>query len=319
LYKILITARIFPTLKELMAKVKMEGLEIVDNPYMGQTLSEENLLEIIAGVEACLVGDDYFTRKVLEKADSLKVIAKFGVGVDRIDLQAATEHGIIVANAPGTNKHAVADMTMGLILALARKIPYSHNKVVNEGFWKVITGTEVYGKTLGIMGLGQIGREVARRANGFAMKLLAYEPFPDQEFVNKYDVKLVSMAELFKEADFISLNLPSLPTTKGIINKETLALVKPGAFIINTARGDIVDDQALYEALVSGRLAGAALDVLATEPPPKDHPLFKLENVILTPHVGAHTYEAQLRAGTMALENILRVLRGEKPLYQVNL
>ena len=318
MFKILITSRIFSTLKGLMAKIKDEGLEVAYNPYMGQTLNEENLLEIIDGVDACLVGDDYFTYNVFKKAKSLKVIAKFGVGVDRIDLKAATDHNVIVTNTPGMNKHAVADMTIGLMLALARKIVFAHNKVVNECLWKVFTGTEVYAKTLGILGLGLIGREVARRASGFDMKILACEPFPNREFINKFNITLVNLEELLRESDFISLNLPSLSNTKGMINKETLSLMKPGAFLVNTARGNIIDDDALYHALTSGKLAGAALDVLSIEPPPKEHPLFKLENVIITPHIAAHTYESQLKTGTVALENVFRVLRGEKPLYQIN-
>jgi D-3-phosphoglycerate dehydrogenase len=318
LSRILISSRVFPSLPEPMARLEEEKFQIVDNPYFGQTLSEEQLLEIIDVVDGAIVGDDYFTRKVIEKGKNLKVIAKFGVGVDRVDLAAATEKGIVVSNAPGTNKHAVADMAIGLMLAIARKIPQAHNKVINEGFWKVITGSELWEKKLGILGLGQIGKEVARRASGFNMQILAYEPFPDMEFVNKFSIKLLSMEEVLGQSDFISLNLPSLPSTKGIINKETLALIKEGAYFINTARGDIVDDNALYEALVSGKLKGAALDVLGVEPPSRNHPLFSLDNVIITPHIGAHTRESQLRTGMIAVENVIRVLKGKEPLYQVN-
>lgn len=318
LNKILITARMFPSLKEHMKRLEDEGLEFIDNPYLGQTLSEANLLEVIKDVNAAIVGDDYFTHKVLKKARELKVITKFGVGVDRVDLQAATERGIVVANAPGTNKHAVADLTIGLLVSIARRIPYAHNKVIKEAYWKVITGTEIYEKTIGIMGLGQIGKEVARRASGFDMNIIAYEPNPDLEFVNRFNITIVDLEQLLLTADFISLNLPLLPSTKNIINKTSLALVKPGAFLINTGRGETVDDYALYEALTSGKLAGAALDVLGKEPPHHDHPLFKLENVIITPHIGAHTFESQVRTGNIVVENVLRVLRGEKPLFQVN-
>ncbi|MCG8482840.1 MAG: phosphoglycerate dehydrogenase [Clostridia bacterium] len=315
--KVLITARVFYKLPELIKKIKEQGAEIVTNPYQGHTLSEENLLEIIGGVDAVICGDDYFTAKVMKKANRLKVISKFGVGVDRIDIQAANDKGITVTNCPGSNKHAVADMTIGLMLSVMRHIPKTHNEVVYEGRWRVVTGTEAYGKTLGIIGLGAIGREVAKRAKGFDMKILAYDPYPDMAFVEKLDVALVSMEDIFRRSNIVSVHLPSIPGTKGIINKDLFNIVKDGIFFINTARGDVINDRDLYDALQSGQVLGAGLDVMSSEPPERDHFLFGLDNVIVTSHIGAHTIEAQRRAGNMAIENAFLVLNGQEPLFRV--
>ena len=315
--KVLITARVFCKLPELIKEVKERGAEMVPNPYQGNTLREENLLEIIEDVDAVICGDDYFTARVVKKANRLKVISKFGVGVDRIDIQAASDKGIIVTNCPGSNKHAVADMTIGLMLSVMRHIPKTHNQVIHEGKWRVVTGTEAYGKTLGILGLGAIGREVARRATGFDMKILAHDPYPDMKFAEKFNVELVSMEEIFRRSDIVSVHLPSIPGTKEIINRDLFNIVKEGIFFINTARGDVLNDRDLYQALRSGKVLGAGLDVMSSEPPERGHFLFGLDNVIVTSHIGAHTKEAQLRAGKMAIENVFLVLNGEEPLFRV--
>ena len=315
--KILVSSRMFGTLQEPMSLLTRQGYVIAENPWAGQTLREEQLLRLIEDVDGVLAGDDDFTAAVLEKARCLKVISKFGVGVDRIDLAEATRKGIQVTNAPGTNKHAVADMTLGLMVAVARSIPLADARV-RAGDFKVIVGHSVYGGTLGVIGLGQIGQEVVRRAKGFNMRVLAYDPYADTEFVRENDVIMSSLAELMQEADFITLHLPSLPETKKIINRELLSAVKPGAVLINTARGDLVDEVALWEALSSGRLAGAALDTFAVEPPAIEHPLLQLKNVVVTAHMGGHTKEAHHRTGMVAAENLVRVLQGHPPLHLVN-
>jgi len=293
------------------------GCMIVDNPWPGRTLNQEQLLSLIEDIDGVLAGDDDFSAAVLEKAGHLKVISKFGVGVDRIDLAAATRMGIQVANAPGTNKHAVADMAIGLMVSVARSIPLAGNRV-RQGDFKVIIGHSVYGSTLGVIGLGQIGRAVVRRAVGFNMRVLAFEPYPDMNFVRENNVTLTGLKELMQEADFITLHLPSMPETKQMINREALSVVKPGAVLINTARGDLVDEDALLDALTTGRLAGAALDTFAVEPPPCDHPLLQLQNVVVTAHMGGHTREAHQLTGMVAAENLLRVLQGQPPLHLVN-
>ena len=317
MHRVLVTSRIFGSLQEPMSMLTREGYKIVDNPWPGQTLNQKQLLSLIENVDGVLAGDDDFSEAVLKKARCLKVISKFGVGVDRIDLVAATRKAIQVTNAPGSNKHAVADLTIGLMISAARGIPLANNRV-RGGDYKVIVGRSVYGSTLGVIGLGQIGQEVVRRVQGFEMRVLAYEPYPDMEFVRKNNVTLTGLAELMQEADFITLHLPSLPTTKKMIDCELLSLVKPGTVLINTARGDLVDEAALWEALSSSRLAGAALDTFAVEPPPFGHPLLQLQNVVVTAHMGGHTREAHHMTGMVAAENLVRALKGLTPLHLVN-
>ncbi|GIP36116.1 phosphoglycerate dehydrogenase [Paenibacillus sp. J2TS4] len=315
--RILITSRMFGVLdREPIDLLAREGYEIVDHPYRGTTLGEDRLLELVENVDAAIVGDDYFTAAVIAKANRLKIIAKYGVGVDRIDLQAATDKGIVVSNIPGGNKHAVADLTLTLMLAISRQLMKAH-EVVKQSGWSVVTGREIYRKTLGVVGMGQIGKEVIRRAKGFQMNIAAYDPYPDQAFVQEHGVRLVSAEELMRISDFVSLHLPSLPSTRGFVDRRMIALMKPTAYLINTARGDIVEETALVQALQERRIAGAALDTLAQEPP-GNHPLLHMDNVIVTPHIAGHSYEANYTIGMSAARSVIGVLRGGKPEHIVN-
>ncbi|WP_099157019.1 phosphoglycerate dehydrogenase [Virgibacillus ndiopensis] len=317
MYKVLISSRMFGKQNdEPLNLIKKNGCEVVDNPYQGSTLNQDQLIELIEGVDAAIVGDDYFSKKVIEKANKLKVISKYGVGTDRIDVEAATKKGIVVTNTPGSNKDAVADMVFTLMLSISRQIFQAVN-VVQRGEWKVVIGHELSRKTLGIIGLGRIGKEVAVRAQGFNMEILAFDPHPDKEFIQSYKIKMVDLQTLLSTSDFVTLHLPSLLSTKGMLDKDKIHSMKKDAFLINTARGDIIDELALYNALKERKIAGAALDTLQKEPP-SNNPILTLDNVIVTPHIGGHSYESNYNMGMASSQNIIKVLNGEKPLYSVN-
>ncbi|HBT19778.1 MAG TPA: phosphoglycerate dehydrogenase [Peptococcaceae bacterium] len=282
-------------------------------------LSEDEIAEIIGDYDALIVrSQTKVTRKILDKAASLKIIGRAGVGVDNIDLDAATEKGIIVVNAPEGNTIAAAEHTMAMMLALARNIPQAHNALIN-GTWdrKSYMGVELRNKVLGILGLGKIGSEVAKRSLAMEMKVLAYDPFVSSERAEKLGVKLVDLRTLFKEADFITIHLPLNDDTRHLIDKDAIAVMKPGVRIINVARGGIVDEEALYEALKEGKVAGAAIDVFENEPR-TDSPLFELKNVVVTPHLGASTKEAQINVAVDVAKDIVRYYKGEAVKNAVN-
>jgi len=230
---------------------------------------------------------------------------------------AATRAGVIVTNTPGANQVAVAELTLALILALARKIPH-HDTVVKSGEWSRIVGIELDGKTVGIVGLGRIGKEVVLRLKGFRVKFLAYDVYQDTAFASEHGVRFTTLDELLAESDIVTLHAVLTSDTQSFIGERELARMKPGAYLVNTARGGLIDEPALYRALSENRLAGAGLDVFADEPP-KNSPLLQLgDKVVLAPHLGAQTTEAVLKMGLMAAENIIQVLRGEKPIGVVN-
>jgi D-3-phosphoglycerate dehydrogenase len=293
------------------------GHEVLLNP-MGRPLTEDELAGFVADCEALIVGVDPVTEQVLKTGKKLKVVAKHGVGVDNIDLRAAKSLGITVTNVPGSNSEAVADFTFGLLLAVTRQINTA-DAALRQGTWKRLVGPELYQKTLGILGLGAIGKGVARRARGFSMRVLAYDICWDEAFVREHQVEQASLEQVFKKSDFVSLHLPLLPSTEKIINSKTLALMKPTAYLINAARGELVDENALYNALVAGRLAGAALDAFSQEPPPPANPLLTLPNVVVTPHIGAYSFEANRNMGLGAARNVLAVLSGGEPLNPISI
>jgi phosphoglycerate dehydrogenase-like enzyme/nickel-dependent lactate racemase len=279
-------------------------------------LSAEEIETQIIGQHVLIVGLDQVSRRAMEGGAQLRIVAKYGTGVDNIDVEAATELGIAVINAPGANKIAVAELTLGLMFSLARWLP-QHHTATRNGSWHRQVGTELCGKTLGIVGLGQIGREVARRANHLGMRVVAHDIVWDSEFATTNNVQRLSLEEVLECADIVSLHLPQTPETLGIIDSEKLVMMRVGAMLVNTARGSLIDHDALYGALTSGRLAGAALDVFAVEPPFGDL-LLDLNNVIVSPHLGARTAESRVRMSHMLTEGILAVLRGERPKNVVN-
>lgn len=263
-------------------------------------LKEEQLLEIAADYDAILVRSaTKINKKVIEAAHKLKIVGRAGVGVDNVDVEAATERGIIVMNTPGGNTISTAEHAFSLMLSLARKIPQAHASIV-AGKWdrKSFEGAEVCDKTLGIIGMGRIGGEFARRAIAFGMKVICFDPYLSLSRARALQVELVDqLTPLLEKADFITVHTPLTPETKGILNAKTLAQCKKGVRLINCARGGLIDEQDLWAALQSGQVGGAALDVFEVEPPPADWPMRNLPNVVLTPHLGASTAEAQESVG----------------------
>jgi D-3-phosphoglycerate dehydrogenase/(S)-sulfolactate dehydrogenase len=269
-------------------------------------LKPEQLEEIIAGYDALAVRSaTKVTAKLLEKAARLRVIGRAGVGVDNVDVPAATRRGIVVMNTPGGSSVTVAELALAMMLALARNVPQA-TASIKSGKWekKKFQGHELAGKTLGVVGIGNIGSVVVDRCLGMKMRVLAYDPFISPDNAAKLGVKLVSLDELWAEADVISLHVPLTEQTRNLIDAKVLAKIKKGAFLINCARGGLVDEKALADALASGHLGGAALDVFEKEPPPADHPLFKLDNMVCTPHLGASTEEAQTAVAVALAEQL---------------
>jgi len=292
-----------------MKKLRSFAQELVFNPTE-KPLTEGELIPLISGCEGCIAGLDFFTAGVIQSAENLKVISRYGVGVDRIDLTAAKAKNIAVCNTPGANTQAVADLTIGLLICLARKIPVLDRKT-KEGQWPRSTGIELYGRTIGILGLGAVGKAVAKRASGFSMRVLARDPIINKEYVEANGIVPVDFNTLIHEADFLCLHLPKTDETRNIISADVLKSMKKGAILVNTARGGLVDEAAAYELLVSGHLGGMGLDVYENEPPQKS-PLFELENVVLTPHTAAHTTEATEAMAEMSVQNLIDVLSGKK-------
>ncbi len=282
--------------------------EIVVNPT-GKPLTENDIPMLLEGVDGWIAGLDFITAEVLRQApDSLKVISRYGVGVERVDLAAAAERGITITNTPGVNAGAVADLTLGLMLAVARRIP-ALDRQVKAGAWPRTIGMEMSGKTLGILGLGAIGKEVAKRAQGFSMRILAYDPWLDATYAEQHGIRPMGLNELLAESDIVSLHLPLTAETDNMLCAERIARMKPGAILINTARGGLADETALLTNLVTGHLGGLGLDAFSVEPP-GDSPLFRFDNVVVTPHAGAHTSEATANMAIRSVENLISVLSG---------
>lgn len=282
-------------------------------------LSPDELLSVMRGAHGLIIRSaTKVTSAVLDAAPDLLVIGRAGIGLDNVDVPYATKHGVMVINAPQSNILSAAELTLALILAQARNVPQAHAGLV-AGMWQRSKweGVELFGKVLGVVGLGRIGALVAQRALAFGMKLVAYDPFVSKERAKQMGVELLELDQLMERSDFITIHLPKSKETTGLIGKEMLAKAKPTARIINVARGGLVDEQALYEALSDGRLGGAALDVFASEPC-TDSPLFTLENVVVTPHLGASTTEAQDKAGVTIAEQLLLALAGDFVPFAVN-
>jgi D-3-phosphoglycerate dehydrogenase len=298
-------------------KTTLEGQvgEVIYNPA-GRPLSAAELLPLIRGIDGLIAGVECIDRPVIAAAGRLRVIARYGVGVDGVDLVAAREKGIIVANTPGANAGAVAELAIGLMLALARQIPAA-DRATKAGGWPRLDGLALEGRTVGLVGFGAIGQQVARRLVAFGCPILAHDPLIAAVPPDLQEVQLLPIDQLLPRADFLSLHCPVTAETRRMVDAAFLARLKPGAFLINTARGDLVDENALLAALQSGRLRGAALDVFAAQPPGPDNPLLALPQVIATPHTGAHTDAATNAMGWGALRACLAVLRGEEPEHRV--
>ena len=300
----------------------LERLEPLD-PHYDPKLFEnrEALTKLLRDADALIVRNQ--TRvdgELVKNAPNLKVVGRVGVGLDNLELSVLRERDITVTWAPGTNAVSVAEYVMGAMLESSRAFARA-SAALHQGRWdrQAAIGTELYGKTLGIVGLGDIGGRLARRAGAFEMHVLASDPVAHSSSfaVQEYGLELTDLETLLERADFVSLHAPLLPSTENMLNTKTLARMKPGSFLINTARGGLVDENALADALRSGRLAGAALDVRVKEPPGENDPLRGLDNLILTPHVAGVTEESNRRASLHVAEDVRRVLSGQKPLSEV--
>ncbi|WP_077297019.1 phosphoglycerate dehydrogenase [Virgibacillus pantothenticus] len=287
---------------------------------LGTEWTNQELLERISDYDALLVrSQTQVTRDLITKATNLKIVGRAGVGVDNIDLDAATEHGIIVVNAPNGNTNSAAEHTMAMMMALSRKIPQAYLSLKNRQ-WdrKKYIGIELKNKTLGIIGLGRIGAEVAYRARGQRMNIIAYDPFLSEDHANKLGIKKGNIEDVYQHADFITIHTPLLKETRHLLNKQAFEAMKDGVQIINCARGGIIDEEALYEAIQAKKVAGAALDVFEEEPF-YEHQLLELPEVIATPHLGASTIEAQESVAIDVSEDVIRYVHGEAVRNPVNL
>jgi D-3-phosphoglycerate dehydrogenase / 2-oxoglutarate reductase len=306
---------------EDLAEAGLERLREHVDVDVRTDLSADELASIIGDYDALVMRSaTQVTKDLLERAENLKVVGRAGIGLDNVDVETATRLGVLVVNAPQSNVISAAEHTIALLLAQARNIPRAHAALVSGSWdrdrWK---GVELNGKTLGIVGLGRVGALVAQRASAFGMRLIAFDPYVAPNRAAQMGVELApTVVGLCKRADFITIHLPKTPETIGIIGREEIAQMRPNARIVNTARGGLIDDDALYEALEEGRIGGAALDVFDPEPT-TEHPLFSLPNVVVTPHLGASTAEAQDKAGLTIAEQILLALRGEFVPFAVNL
>ncbi|MCC8189525.1 MAG: phosphoglycerate dehydrogenase [Planctomycetes bacterium] len=307
---ILITSKNFDVAAAGGHRFFPDGYAILDNPYLGKKMPPEELRRLIADADGFLLGMDQVDAAVLEAAPRLRVVAKFGVGLDTVDIPAATARGVAVANVPATTAVSVADLTMGLMLGVSKLIVYTNRRVL-AGMWPQDRGHDITGKTLGIVGFGRIGQAVAKRARGFDMTVLAYDPQFNEAAARELGVVRATLDAITETADYITLHIPLTPEVRHLFDAARLARMKPGSYLINAARGGLVDEDALYDALQSGHLAGAALDVLDREPPPERPRLFDCENCLVTSHSGGNSLESIFLTAKGAADNIVAVLEGK--------
>lgn len=309
--KVLITSTSFgKKIKAPLETLQSKGYDLKLND-LGRPLTAEELVERLADCDGCIAGLDHFTADVLGAATKLRIIARYGAGIDRVDLQAAAEAGIVVTNTPVANSDSVADLAVGLMLAVARKIPAAHQSVC-RGQWQNIYGVSLAEKTVGLIGFGRIGSRVAQRVRGFGCRVIVYDPYLDPSTAQQAGAELASLEELFAAADFISLHLPVTDRTRGFLGAEQFGQMKSSAILVNTARGELVDGDALIEALRSGTIRGAGLDAHAQEPP--DPTQYEgLDNVVLTPHMGAYTEDALINMAAGSVENLCAFFEGRTP------
>jgi D-3-phosphoglycerate dehydrogenase / 2-oxoglutarate reductase len=301
-----------------LANVQGEFLRVLQEakfelvfPGLGRQLVEDEIITALDGIAGVVAGSEPYTPRVLDAHPQLKVIARVGVGYDAVDVPAATQRGVAVTIAVNTNQGSVAEHTFALMLCLAKRVIHQHNLTI-QGGWPRGSTIPLRGQTLGIAGLGRIGKAMATRALAFDMKVIAYDPFPDRAFCDGHGVGLVSLDELFRASDYVTLHMPATPESRHLINARTLDLMKPTAFLLNTSRGVVVNEKDLYEALKARRIAGAGLDVFEEEPPGKI-PLFELDNIVITPHQAGTDWRSLHDMARSAAEAIVSLSRGEWP------
>lgn len=305
--KVLLTPRSFGKYsKEPYQLLKENGIEVVTNPT-GGILKEEEMKELIKDVDAIIVGVDTLNEDVLKEAKKLQVISKYGVGIDNIDIDYCKKNNIEVTITRGANSSAVADYSFALLLAVARRVS-EIDKDCRSHDWSKKVSLDVYGKKIGILGLGAIGKGVAERAEGFKMEIYGYDIYKDEEFIKNHNIHFTTIEEIMKECDFVSIHLPLTKDTHHIINRDMLKSAKKNLIIINTARGGIIDENALYEALKSGDIYGAGIDVFENEPA-ADSKLLELDNVVVGSHCSASSVGAVDKMSMIATENVIKVLK----------
>lgn len=292
--------------------LKSAGFEVLHAPRDRNYRDPKTVADVIGDCEAMIAGAEPYTAEVLNSVPNLRVIARTGVGYDAIDLPTCNERRIVVTTTPGVNHHSVAEHTIALLMGVARGFP-ARDQQVRNGTWKRVQTPRVMGRTLGLVGLGRIGRAVATRASGLGLNLLAYDPYPHQEFAEQWRVELTGLDDLLARSDYVSLHLPMSPESQHLMNAERFRRMKPGSVLINTARGGLVDEAALYDVLKSGHLRGAGLDVFEVEPLPLDSPLLTLDNVLLCGHMAGLDVESQNDTLIMAANTIVSLYNGGWP------
>ena len=302
--------------QDLIAYLENQVGKVIYN-RTGRPLNQDELIEMIAEVDGCIAGLDEYNQEVFNTAKNLKVISRYGVGVDNVDLEAARKRGVVITNTPGANSSSVAELTILLILLLSRQVCQAHEKMKN-GEWPRLNGLGLEDKTVGIIGLGAIGKLVAERLSGFKCKILACDIAQMNLKSNHLLIRMVNLDTLLAQSDLVTLHIPVTSKTRNLVDGHFLRKMKTGAFIINTARGELIDEKALIEALENKTISGAALDSFQEQPLPKDHPFLGLSQVITTPHMGAHTDTAIRAMGWTSTKDCLAVLKGEKPGFPVS-
>lgn len=310
--KVLVTATNYSKLcADAKRLLESHGCEIIENRF-GRPLTFEELKEVVGSVDGVIAGVDTWNEAVFKLAPKLQGLARFGVGVDNIDLEAARKYGIQVTNVPRGNANAVAELAIGLMISVRRHIPALDRSTKNGG-WERFVGSELAGGTIGLLGFGNIAQLTAKKLKGFDVEIIAYDKYPDTAKASEYGVTMTTLEHVLAHSDIVSMHLPSVKETHHIMNDKAFARMKPSAIFINTARGAVVDEQALSRALSSGVIAGAAIDVYESEPVTPGHPILQIGNLITTPHTAAETFETYTRVSMITAQALLDIFEGREP------
>jgi D-3-phosphoglycerate dehydrogenase len=301
---------IVPGFDDIVKNFEAQGFELEIGPSYRRSPAAD-LIKALQGKDAFVVGGEIITREVMENCPGLKILSRMGAGYDDIDMQAATELGVAVSVTPGANAPAVAEHAMAMMMAMTRRVAWLDRRT-RQGVWKPEFGITMYKKTLGIIGLGAIGKILARRVRGFEMRVLAYDPFHDEEFAQKHGVEYVPLETLLRESDFISLHCLLDESTEHMLSEKEFSMMKRGVQIVNCARGKLIDEKALYNALTSGKAAGAALDTFEQEPVNTDNPLLGLDTVVVSSHTSGMTYEVRGDVIRLAFDNVAEISKGNR-------
>jgi D-3-phosphoglycerate dehydrogenase len=313
---VLVTARTFGRDDPALRRELEAAVAEVRYNELGRPLEATELRASLTDVDGVIAGVDRYDEAAISAAPRLRAIARHGVGTDGVDLDAARRRGIVVTNTPGANSEAVAELAIGMMFALARRIPQQH-AAARSGSWRAVQGVQLAGRTVGLLGLGRVGSAVARRAAALGCEVVGFDPAVDTAEARAMGARLATTNDVTAVAHFLSLHLPVTAETTNLVEAGFIAGMRKGAFLLNTGRGELVVEEDLVEALERGALAGAALDALREEPPPPDHPLLARDDVIVTPHTGAQTAEANVAMGRLALDDLLAVLAGRPPRHPV--